>query len=370
MSLVGNLKDLALADIFQIVGLSKKSGILILNHETFGLGKIVFNAGAIVAAWSDRSVDSLESLLEREQVVIPNLLATLHKSEVEPLHALKEVIVNSELSPERSYEILEAVTRHTLLGLLQWGEGTFHFDLKGLQDGTSIPEDWILVPYGISPNFIGLESARLQDETLSNDESERGDSLFDLAEELKDQFENIRGIHDAPELSPGLKVLKGMLQELHTPNVHTYITLLVLRYASSIVNRAILFDVQQSELKALGEFGITTNKDESAKLIRELKIPLNDVCTLTDIMSEYVPLKTKLDPQLELDRFLLEKLGGTAPQEIFVGPIISNQKIVGILYGDNLPDLSPIGDTEAFEIFLSVAGFALEKLRTERLSTS
>jgi hypothetical protein len=39
---------------------------------------------------------------------------------------------------------------------------------------------------------------------------------------------------------------------------------------------------------------------------------------------------------------------------------------VAILYGDNLPEKRPIGDTEALEIFLSQAGLAMEKALLER----
>jgi hypothetical protein len=37
-----------------------------------------------------------------------------------------------------------------------------------------------------------------------------------------------------------------------------------------------------------------------------------------------------------------------------------------VLYGDNLPDEKPIGDTESLEIFLSQAGMAMEKALLER----
>jgi hypothetical protein len=63
---------------------------------------------------------------------------------------------------------------------------------------------------------------------------------------------------------------------------------------------------------------------------------------------------------------LTEQLGGTLPEQIFLGPIISEGKVVAILYGDNLPEKRPIGDTEALEIFLSQAGLAMEKALLER----
>jgi hypothetical protein len=37
-----------------------------------------------------------------------------------------------------------------------------------------------------------------------------------------------------------------------------------------------------------------------------------------------------------------------------------------MLYGDNLPELKPIGDTESLEIFLGQAGIAMEKALLQR----
>jgi hypothetical protein len=51
---------------------------------------------------------------------------------------------------------------------------------------------------------------------------------------------------------------------------------------------------------------------------------------------------------------------------VFVGPLISRDgKIVGILYGDNLPENDPIPDTSCLEVFISQAGIALERALKE-----
>ncbi|HSI06037.1 MAG TPA: DUF4388 domain-containing protein, partial [Myxococcota bacterium] len=49
MSLVGNLADLGLGDIFQIVSLSRRSGSLKLDTPAES-GEIVFVSGKVVAA--------------------------------------------------------------------------------------------------------------------------------------------------------------------------------------------------------------------------------------------------------------------------------------------------------------------------------
>ncbi|HKK52148.1 MAG TPA: DUF4388 domain-containing protein, partial [Myxococcota bacterium] len=46
MSLVGNLEDLSLGDILQIISLSQKSGVLVLQSSQ-GEGRIVFRDGLV-----------------------------------------------------------------------------------------------------------------------------------------------------------------------------------------------------------------------------------------------------------------------------------------------------------------------------------
>ena len=77
------------------------------------------------------------------------------------------------------------------------------------------------------------------------------------------------------------------------------------------------------------------------------------------------PLKGEPDDS-RWSQFFLGQLGDARPAEVFVGPIVSEGKVVAVLYGDNLPEVKPIGDTDSLEIFLSQAGIAMEKALLQR----
>jgi hypothetical protein len=62
MSLVGNLEDLSLGDILQIISLSQKSGVLALVSGQ-GAGRIVFRGGLVEAACVKGAPDNLRDLL-------------------------------------------------------------------------------------------------------------------------------------------------------------------------------------------------------------------------------------------------------------------------------------------------------------------
>jgi len=58
MSLVGNLEDLSLPDILQIVSLSKKSGVLTIEKEGHQ-GRIFIREGRVIQTISPRSGKTL-----------------------------------------------------------------------------------------------------------------------------------------------------------------------------------------------------------------------------------------------------------------------------------------------------------------------
>ena len=58
---------------------------------------------------------------------------------------------------------------------------------------------------------------------------------------------------------------------------------------------------------------------------------------------------------------LLEQLGGGPTSDAVLLPLMSNDHVVAVLYGDNGKSASPVGDTRGLEIFLGEVAIALEK---------
>lgn len=165
--------------------------------------------------------------------------------------------------------------------------------------------------------------------------------------------------------SPGLHLLKGLLQELHNPSLGGGIVLLVLRFASELMNRAVFFLVKKEEIVGLGQFGIDLPNGQADTRVRRMKIPRDEESVFNAVLKKRHPLKTRLGMG-EWDAYLNRQLGGGGAQEVFLGPIVSEGKVVAVVYGDNLPEREPIGDTESLEIFLSQAGLAMDKALLER----
>lgn len=416
MSLVGNLEDLGLGDILQIVSLSRKSGELVLrgpNRE----GKIVFKNGQVNRAVSTDFRENIGDLLVRRGIVGIDVIK--HAAELQrtvcPNQRLGTILTEKHgVSKEVIDTLVKEQIEKIVYSFFTWNEGAFVFDLGDSNEvaATSFDPLQFMLDQGLNPQWLAMEGSRILDERRHRGESldivgdepivdiagifatltpattapaEEAPELsafvdsraslrteqpgtFNLGAELRLELgeENSELKTDRGPATPGLHLLRGMLQELNNPALGGGIILLVLRFASELMNRAVIFLVKEDEVVGLGQFGIEAVGGLSAdERVRRMRIPRNADSVFEQVLQSWSPLKT-VTGSGQWDRYLVAELGSGVASEIFLGPIISEGKVVAILYGDNTPQKKAIGDTESLEIFLSQAGLAMEKALLER----
>ena len=208
----------------------------------------------------------------------------------------------------------------------------------------------------VDPESVGVSAEAVKGEIGYNFGAE-------LLKEVDDAELEARPTRIEP--TPGIHLLGGMLQELNNPALGGGIILLVLRFASEMMNRAVIFFVKGDHIVGLGQFGIETKDGNPDEHVRQIKLPAQADSVLKKALTEFTPQHTQVGDS-EWDKYLVEQLGGERPTDIFIGPIISEGNVVAIIYGDNLPDQKPVSDTESLEIFLSQAGLAMERALQER----
>ena len=157
-----------------------------------------------------------------------------------------------------------------------------------------------------------------------------------------------------------LSLLRGMLEELNNPELQGGVLLLVLRFASEYLNRAVVFMMDNNMISGIGQFGISRGTFGGDDKVSTLHFALETGSMFMQPYRTACAYKIKPIPA-SANTVVFEQLGGGIPEEVFIGPIISQSRVIGFLYGDNLPDKNPIGDTETLETFLSQAGIAMEK---------
>lgn len=185
---------------------------------------------------------------------------------------------------------------------------------------------------------------------------------FDLGQALRLEMDDAPDSAPCPaergEVTPTL--LGGMLDELNSPDHRGEVLLLLLRFASEFLNRAVLFAVEDMVVCGVGQFGISDGKVPGDDRVRAITFPLQAVSMFSQPAESGRPTTCK--PEITpVDAHIFKQLGGGIPAQVFIGPIFSESRLIGFLYGDNLPDNTPLPATDTLALFLSQAGMAMER---------
>jgi hypothetical protein len=140
MGLVGNLSDLSLVELLQMAAMAGKSGVLEIRGGA-GAAWVGFSDGAIVrVARSDRP-------LERKGI-------------------LAEAGLDADDEGPAADDALHEAALSSMIELFEWTDADFRFDTAadpGRDEDWEAPEG-VQLAVRISPQFLALEVARIQDE--------------------------------------------------------------------------------------------------------------------------------------------------------------------------------------------------------------
>jgi Domain of unknown function (DUF4388) len=384
MSLVGRLEDLALPDIFQIISLSRKTGTLVVRSRR-GTGMVVFKDGQVIQAASDSIRDSLGNILVSQGMLDETALSkALALQKREPEKPLGMILMDmGAVAAQTLQSVIRKQIEEIIYDLLDWEEGFFNFELGDIvpKDTIEIDTQEFLLKSGISAEYLLMEGTRILDERRKDEKKPAAvrpapasappavPSAAPKAppaplgnEPAKEEFRT-RIEKEAPRKE--LTALKSMFDELRFPTATAEVTLLILRYASEVVNRAVLFMVKKEEVRGLGQFGIELKGKSADQVVRNIKLPLNQTSLFLSVIESRRSYLGALEPNPN-HTYLVDALGGAMPDAVMAIPLVVDGKVALVVYGDNLPERRPIRGMDTLEIFMNQAGMALEKALLEK----
>lgn len=164
MALEGTLKDFALPDIFQLIGLQKKTGTLVLKNEEDEVS-ISFKDGMLVSADSAqrRLEERLGTVLVRSQLITEGQLHDALEKQKQTFQRLGVILVNEGLIKQDDLrKTLELQTTQIIYRVFRWEDAYYRFDQQAeidydrenvvpigaesiLMEGMRIIDEWPLV---------------------------------------------------------------------------------------------------------------------------------------------------------------------------------------------------------------------------------
>lgn len=160
MALEGTLKDFSLADIFQLIGLQRKTGVLTLTSKTDTV-TVTFLDGQVVAADNvNKKIENrLGHVLVKKGTLTEDQLKRALQIQNETLQRLGFILVEHKIiSREELRDALQLQILGVIYSLFRWKDGDYHFS----QESTIEYDRENVVP--ITAESILMEGARMIDE--------------------------------------------------------------------------------------------------------------------------------------------------------------------------------------------------------------
>jgi CheY-like chemotaxis protein len=168
LSLIGNIEDLSLPDILQIISLSKKSGLLTIRRGVEE-GHIYLRQGKVILTFCPSIKRNLGSiLLEKGSIQKTDLSAALEKqNEGGGEKLLGNILVEmGALDRATLDQMVQEQIEESIFYFLTWEEGTFKFDLREVdtRHEVGIDPNTVISQKGIDTQWLILEGTRMLDE--------------------------------------------------------------------------------------------------------------------------------------------------------------------------------------------------------------
>lgn len=367
MSLIGSLEDLSLADIFQILAGSQKTGVLYVN--TFeGRSTIAFKNGYVISASRPDLSHRLGQLLLKQNLISRMDLEICLAEQSQTGFPLGEIILKRNfITPEHLRAAMRQQVIETLNEIVNLQEGSFSF-----QTDASLPSDLVL----LDPQHVLLDVAYLQDTQKARIQPKLEESF--APSRLISDTEREEALPTLEQLEPSedlraIKLLREISEELARPRESTEVSLLVLRLASEFFDRSLFLVVSAGELIACGGFGFPHQTGSGFLEPYRVRLPLRDASIFRSVY-ETMHLYRGALLEGEWGKGLIGRITRRLPNEVVVLPIISQGEVIALLYGDNGDSQQRIRSTDVLEILLFQAGMALEnttlRIKLLQLTTS
>ena len=160
MALEGTIKDFGLPDIFQLIGLQRKTGLLTLKHDKENV-TVTFESGQVVMADSaaKRLEDRLGNVLVKQGKLSKEKLDEALQTQKATLQRLGHVLLaNNAITGKDLKDALQVQVSQIVFKVFRWRDGDYHFEPTDTVDYDR--ENFT----PMSADFILMEGIRMVDE--------------------------------------------------------------------------------------------------------------------------------------------------------------------------------------------------------------
>jgi hypothetical protein len=376
MQLTGDLSDFALTDILQILALSRKTGMVLLEGAGWA-GRITIENGRITEATLQPG-ESLTESLSLAGLLGPHQNSLAANADLTQ-QQLEKLLVSTGILTRNG--LAAAIKRHTqrVIGkLVRLEKGRFSIALGELMRAQ--PDSGSRLNEGLDVGEALLYAAHEQDEAYKERESSQqqedpGVSLTGgrdtrplVSHHHSRLAQFVNDDASEPENLSRSNLLCSLLAEMKQHSFEAEVSLMIMRYASELATRGILFAIKDSTLCGLGQFGLGHGKDGKSadEMVRQLRLPLDADSVFARVVRTGEPFVGEMPDNYWFSE-LLTRIGGYGRElKLFVLPLTCNESPAFVIYGDNYPGQSELKGVRELVALASQASLVLERIALQR----
>ncbi|HUL76992.1 MAG TPA: DUF4388 domain-containing protein [Vicinamibacteria bacterium] len=341
MSFGGRLETLDLSALLQTLSVGAASGRLTLTR----LDKhavLVLRSGRVVYVSGGSAGETLAGRLLREKLVGESDLMTAleRQHDGSGFRRLGDVLVEAGVLAEGTLQAVVRLRMEELIGeLMAWRSGFFRFEPAGSADVVEVDLGDFVLPAGLPPQELLMRAVTALDQ---------GD------------------LSRLPPPEPPVPETSGPTPVLSPTGTYPVdftgeAVLGLLRFASQMMSRGVVFAVEGESARGVGEFGVQLPGGRSgAEVIRHTSLSLREPSILRAAVERRRTYAGPLEPT-RVNLGLLEALGGAEVKEAVAVPLVVGGEVRFVLYADNATSGRPIGPLDTLESSAARAARIIEK---------
>ena len=349
MSFGGRLETLDLSAHLQTLSVGAASGRLTLTRLDRH-AVLVLRSGRVVYASGGSAAETLAGRLLRDRLVDEADLMTALDRQYDgtAFRRLGEVLVEMGLLAEGTLQAVVRRHMEELIGeLLAWKSGFFRFEPASAGSNADVEVDLgdFVLPAGLAPQELLMRAVTALDNA-------------DLS--------RLPPPETVPPLPGGAREGAPSATGSYAVDFTGEAVLSLLRFASQLLGRAVVFSVQDDTAIGVGEFGVTLPGGRSgAEAVRQTVLSLREPSILRAAVERRRAYVGPLEPT-RVNLALAERLGGAEVREAVAVPLLVGGEVAFVLYGDNAPSGRPLGPLDTLESSAARAARIIEKTLAAR----
>jgi hypothetical protein len=354
MSFGGRLETLDVTALLQTLSVGVASGRLTVTRLDRH-AVLVLRGGRVVYASGGSTGETLAGRLLREKLVgEAELMSALERQhDGTGFRRLGDVLVEMGVLAEGTLQAVVRQRMEELIGeLLAWKTGFFRFEpASGSDAGIEVDLGDFVLPAGLAPQELLMRAVTALDHP-------------DLSRLPPPQTQ--------PPLPPGASADGSAPSPTgsYAADFTGEAVLSLLRFASQILARAVVFSVEADAARGVGEFGVRLPGGRSgAETVRQTVLSLREPSILRAAVERRRTYAGPLEPT-SVNLALVERLGGGQVREAVAVPLVVGGEVRFVLYADNSPSGRPLDPLDTLESAAARAARIIEKTLAARARMS